>query len=188
MAIKIKQTEKESGLLSLEASIALTIFLFLMLFLYSFLVVFEARNQIGHVLLSTADSLALDAFATDTLADDSSLQGVLYHLYGNSVNSNGKYTESSKWYDGEKGSDDSVVETVKTRFLYYLSGGDKTAANDILKKLNVMNGWEGLDFSKSTISGNDIQLQLEYTIEYEFKVFGLATLSFSQSCASKLWK
>ena len=171
------------GLLSLEASIALTIFLFLMLFLYSFLVVFEARNQIGHVLLTTADSLALDAFANDTLADESSLEGILYRVYGSSAGSNGKYTESSKWYEG-----DDIGDTVETRFLYYFSGGDKAEANRILKELNVVNGFEGLDFSNSTISGNDLVLEVQYELEYEFQVFGLGKLSFSQTCASKLWK
>ena len=186
----IKQARKHfmqnptSGLLSLEASIALTIFLFLMLFMYSFLVVFEARNQIGHVLLTTADSLSLDAFANESLGNEKSIQGILYRVYETTQSSNGYYTESSKWYSGEG----AVEETVKTRFLAYLSGGDRAEANRILRELNIVGGLDGLDFSNCRVSGNDLFLEVSYELEYEFQVFQLDTLSFRQSCCSKLWK
>lgn len=179
----ILRLKKTSGLLSLEASIALTIFLFLMLFLYSFLVVFEARNQIGHTLLTTADSLALDAFSNGTLADDSSLQGVLNSLYGKTQDSNGTYTETSKWYRSE-----DISNVVETRFLAYLSGGDKNEANRVLEELNVVNGFDGLDFSGSKVVGDDLFLEVQYQLEYEFQVFGLGKITFKQSCCSKLWE
>lgn len=171
-----------SGLLSLEASIALTIFLFLMLFLYSFLAVFEARNQIGHVLLTTSDSLALDAFSTETLKDDSSLQGVLYGLYGRMVDSNGSFTDHSAWYKEE-----DISDAVEARFLAYLSGGDRAEADKILRGLNVVGGVDGLDFSHCKVSKGDLYLEVRYQLQYEFQVFGLGKLSFSQSCCSKLW-
>lgn len=184
MVTKFKNVQNQTrGLLSLEASIALTIFIFLMLFMYSFLVVFEARNQIGHVLLTTADSLSLDAFATDTLGDDSSLKGILYGIYTNHTESNGTFTENSEWYD-----DDDIKEIVKTRFIAYLAGGDYDEADKILKGLNIVDGIDGLDFSNCSISDNELTLDVKYNIEYEFQVFGLDELTFSQSCCSKLWK
>lgn len=179
----MKNEENTGGLLSLEASFALTIFIFLMLFMYSFFVVFEARNEIGHVLLTTADSLALDAFANETLADES-VKGILYKLYGSSVDSDGTFTESDKWYEDEN----QVQEVVEARFIAYMAGGDRDEANKILEKLNVENGIEGLDFSASKVSGSDIILQVDYTLKREFKVFGLKDMKFSQSCCSKLWK
>lgn len=172
------------GLLSLEASIALTIFIFLMLFMYSFLVIFEARNEVGHVLLTTADSLSLDAFANDTLGDDSSLQGILYdNLFSNHTESNGTFTDNSKWYEN-----DNIEDAVKTRFISYLSGGDRDEADKILKSLNIVGGVDGLDFSASCVSNDELKLDVKYEIEYEFQVFGLDNLTFSQSCCSKLWK
>ncbi len=60
---------RDSGLLSLEASISLTIFIFLMLFMYSFFVVFEAQNAIAHVLLNTADSMSKDIYSNKKLLD-----------------------------------------------------------------------------------------------------------------------
>lgn len=184
MVTKIRKFKKETkGLLSLEASIALTIFIFLMLFLYSFFVVFEARNQIGHVLLSTAESLSLDAFATDTLKDDESLKSIIYNIYSNSSESNGLYTENKKWYD-----EDDIKDVVKTRFLAYLSGGDNDEAEKILKQLNIVDGLDGLDFSNCKVSGDELSLEVKYSVDYEFQAFGLGRLTFSQSCCSKLWK
>ena len=176
-----KKRSRTRGSVTLEASIALTMFIFLMLFLYSFFVVFEARNTIAHTMLTTADSLALDAFANDSV-EDSSVQGLLYKLYGKFADSNGTYIETSKWYNEEE-----IEETVKTRFLSYLSGGDKTEADRILEELNIEGGFDGLDFSNCKIEDNDIHLEVSYTLEYEFQVFGLGSLDFSHSCSSKLW-
>lgn len=179
-----KSGNKESGLLSLEASIAVTIFIFLMLFMYSFFVIFEARNQIGHVLLSTADSLALDAYSSNSLDDDNSLQGIIYGIYGAFAKTDGTFTETDKWFDD----DTKVQETVKTRFLSYLAGGNMAEANRILEELNVVGGFDGLDFSKSKVENGDITVTVEYELEYEFKVFNFGNNEFGQSCSSKLWK
>ena len=175
---------KECGLLSLEASIAVTIFIFLMLFMYSFFVVFEARNEIGHVLLSTADSLGLDAYSSNSLDDDNSLQGIIYGIYGHFAKTDGTFTETEKWFEDET----KVEDVVRDRFLSYLAGGDITEADRILDELNVVGGFDGLDFSKSKVDGDDIVVTVEYELEYEFKVFNLANNAFSQTCSSKLWK
>lgn len=171
------------GLLSLEASIALTLFIFLMLFMYSFLVVFEARNQMAHVLLTTADSLALDAFANE-VPEDKTVQEMLYGLYGKSTESNGTYTEASKWYEDKE----KLKDVVKARFLAYFSGSDKAEAERILKQLNVKNGLAGLDFSNCCVKDGELYVEVRYTLEYEFQVFGSGGLKTSQSCCSKLWK
>lgn len=145
--------------------------------------VFEARNEVAHTLLTTSDSLALDGFANESVKD-SSAQGLLYKLYGKMADSNGTYIETDKWYDDEK----QVQQTVKTRFLAYLSGGDETEADRILEELNIVGGFDGLDFSKCKVDGDDIYLEVSYTLQYEFQVFGLDELEFRHSCTSKLWK
>lgn len=174
-----------SGLLSLEASIALTIFIFLMLFMFSFLVVFEARNQIAHVLLSTADSLSKDPLANEVPADDDIVQQLLYGLYNSSAASHGTYTDATKWYDADES---TVQDTIKARFVAYLGGGDEKEAGRILKNLNIANGLDGLDFSGSCVKDGKLFLCVSYKLEYEFQVFGLDGVDMTQSCCSKLWK
>lgn len=177
----IKKHNSTSGLLSLEASITLTIFIFLMLFLYSFFVVFEARNAIGHALLTTSDSLSLDALANEA-AEDESTQEFMLGLLG-AVN-NDAFSQTSKWYSGENA---EIQETISNRFIAYLAGGDQVEADKILKSLNVVNGISGLDFSESKVLDNNLFLVVRYKLDYEFKVFGLGSIEFEQKCCSKLW-
>lgn len=172
------------GVLSLEASIALTFFIFLMLFMYSFFVVFEARNQIAHVLLTTTDSLALDAFVNET-PGESTIQELLYGLYGKNAESNGVFTDYTKWYDGDE---QQLQNTIDARFAAYLADGDTTEANRILESLNIVGGFDGLDFSGSHVDGDDLYVVVRYTLEYEFNLFGLGTIEMEQSACSKLWK
>lgn len=153
--------------------------------MFSFLVVFEARNQVAHVMLSTADSLSKDPLANEVPADDDIVQELLYGLYNATADSHGTYTDPTKWYD----SDETVIQdTIRARFIAYLAGGDKEEADRILRDLNIVDGLEGLDFSGSCIVDGNLYLSISYKIEYEFQVFGLETLSMNQSCCSKLWK
>ena len=197
-----KLFKKEEGLLSLEASICLTIFMFLMLFLYSFFVVFEARNTMGHNVLSTANSLALDAYATDKFSNADSITAILYDVYGDATNGLSDFADHSKWYENSTVTDDDGNETIsaelqtaiKRRFLAYLTAGEtgknsEETANKILKRYHIQNGVSGLDFSGSYVDSEDrLHVVLRYTMEYEYNPFGLGTVELEQSACSKIWK
>ncbi len=193
--MKGKKYFNEKGLLSLEASIALTIFLFLMLFLYSFFVVFEARNEIAHVTLSTADSIALDAFGNTQLGGADTVSKVFYNVYGQLTNGSNGYTNHTEWYKNAMETEGEVtkpsgqfIDAIETRFIAYLTNGDDNKADEILEKYHIKGGVDGLDFSGSSISGDDVIVCVRYTIEYEFNTFGMEELEMEQSCCSKLWK
>lgn len=199
-----KRNRTESGLLSLEASIALTIFIFLMLFVYSFFAVFEARNDIAHVVLSTANSLALDAFENTTVGESGNISQVIYNIYGSKTNENSPFTDYRQWYDVvevEEGEDEAKTkekakkqktlfdEVIKDRFLAYLTDGDVAQADAIMKRYHVVGGKDGLDFSGSYVDEkNRLHVVVRYTLEYEFNMFGLGTIDMEQSACSKLWK
>lgn len=188
--------KNEKGLLSLEACIAVTIFIFMMLFLYSFFVVFEVRNELGHVTLATANSMAFDAYENDTLGNSSTIGQIIYNLYGNATNSNNGFTDYRQWYDGSTVTDADgnvtlsaeFVDVIKTRFIAYLTSGDADKADAILKRYHVVNGVDGLDFSGSHVSGGKLYLSVKYEIEYEFNVFNFGNNKFEHTACSKLWK
>lgn len=174
----------ERGLLSLEACIAVTIFMFLMLFMYSFFVVFEARNAIGHSVLATANSLSLDAYGNSKYGDADTVAKIFYSIYGTSGVNDSGFVDTQKWYDsGASG----LEGAIQTRFLAYLGGGDKQRANELLERYHIQNGAEGLDFSGSKVEGGRLYLSVKYTIEYEFQVFNLDVLKMEQKACSKLW-
>ncbi len=137
-----KAAGREEGLLSLEACIAVTIFLFLMLFMYSFFVFFEARNVIAHGVLSAADSLSLDAYGNTAIAGSNTVLAVpgaaktiLEGLYGVHISDDSDFVDNGMWYkssavnvtnaDGSTTVSSAFLELVKERFLAYISGGDR---------------------------------------------------------------
>jgi len=191
-----KRHKNESGLLSLEASIAVTIFIFLMLFLYSFFVVFEVRNEIGHTVLSTANSLAFDGYENSNLGDSDTLGQIIYNIYGNSTNDNNDFSDYRTWYDDSTVTDEDgntslsndFSDALKNRFLAYLTGGNPDNAEAILKRYHIQGGVDGLDFSGSKVEDGKLYVSVKYEIEYEFNVFNLGNNEFEQSACSKLWK
>lgn len=178
----------ERGLLSLEACIAVTIFMFLMLFMYSFFVVFEARNAIGHSVLATANSLSLDAYGNSKYGDADTIAKIFYAIYGTSGVNDSGFVDTQKWYDDAGGANSSGFQSaIQTRFLAYLGGGDKQRANELLERYHIQGGADGLDFSDSKVEGGRLYLSVKYTIEYEFQVFNLDVLKMEQKACSKLW-
>lgn len=93
----MKNKNSESGLLSLEASISLTIFMFFMLFLYSFFTVFEARNEIAHVVLASANSLALDTYENKTMGQSGTLAQILSGIYHSGSPNEDGFVDSDLW-------------------------------------------------------------------------------------------
>lgn len=186
----------ERGLLSLEASITLTIFMFLMFFLYSFFVVFEARNEMAHVLLSTADSLSLDVYGNAELGESGTVGQVIYKLYGLTAGSGNDFTEYRAWHKSTSTTDDNentVIDgnfesVIRDRFIAYLAAGDRNRAEEILKRYHIKGGVDGLDFSSSRVEDGRLYLSVKYTLEYEFHVFNGGEETFEQSVCSKLWK
>lgn len=191
-----KKRDREKGLLSLEACITLPIFMFLMFFLYSFFVVFEARNEMAHVLLSTADSLSFDACENSGVGQSGTVGQIFYGLYGMATNSNSDFTDYRDWYNsttvedeqGNQTIDGTFEDIVRSRFIAYLTGGDSSRAGEILGRYHVKGGVDGLDFSGSHVEGGKLYLCVRYTLEYEFRVFDGGEAQFEQSACSRLWK
>ncbi len=192
----MKRKKRESGLLSLEACIAVTIFIFLMLFMFSYFGVFEARNEMAHAVLATANSLGLDAYESDALTGADTITSVLREFSGASGAGDSPYTDRRKWYNGANVTQDDgstvlsgdFADVARTRFLAYLGGGDPAQAEKVLKRYNIRDGVDGLDFSGSHSDGEKVWLSVRYTIDYEFRVFHTTGLEMEQTACSKLWK
>lgn len=181
-----KMMRKEEGLLSIEACISLTLFIFLMLFFYGFFVVFEVRNAMSHAVLSTANSMATDQpVIRDVLNADSIVEpifNVVYAIAGYDMSTG--FSTKDTWYSDNT----KVAAEAERRFKAYFAGGDDDKYEKILKKYHVVNGSAGLDFSKSKISGGKLYIVLDYEIEFEYKVFDQISLSLEHSACSKMWE
>lgn len=92
----MKRLKNQNGLLSLEASISLTMFIFLMLFLYSYFVVFEARNVMAQAALAATNSLSFDTYQTDKTHNDG-----LAEVIASNWKSNSPFYTTSEWYENK---------------------------------------------------------------------------------------
>lgn len=187
-----KDGKGERGLLSLEACISVTIFIFLMLFMYSFFILFEARNIVAHATLSAANAVALDAYETSNQADYDTLGGMLTSLYKESIPANSDFVDNQDWYRDATQEDASLRtgkerDAVKTRFLAYLGGGDTEKATKILKRLHIRGGADGLDFSKTRVEGKKLYVTVSYTIDLEYNIFAPKGLKMEHTACSKIW-
>ena len=187
----------QSGLLSLEACISVTVFIFLMLFLYSLFIVFEARNLVGHAVLAAANSLSLDAYSGGTDLQSGSAKAVFDQLYAAPLNPYAAaFTDSGKWYENatSEAADGTTVLSadfqgaIESRVLAYLGAGDRQDAKSLLERFHIKDGAAGLDFSGSHMESDDLYLCVTYTIEYEFQVFNLKGVEMKQEVCSRRWQ
>lgn len=207
----MKKLKKENGVIALEASLVLTLFIFMIMFLYSFFVIYAAQGTINHALVQTAQSMSIDPFATEKLAVDevpSSTYQILTSIGLDLSINNDKYISTSHWYNdlteddwykgkteeaklvSQKNDFESIIEN---RFIGYLtSEGNRESAEELLKSLNVIGGLNGLDFTESYIDydNGDLYVKVKYKSKFifNFSTFGVNDIEFHESAVSHIWK
>ncbi|MCQ2534500.1 MAG: hypothetical protein MJ172_08045 [Clostridia bacterium] len=190
-----------SGLITLEACITVIMFLFVMLFLCGLYVVYMAQSKVADTALKTVQSLSFETYyinklhLSGNLTENGSIQSSIGYLvsriftgkdsaHPDSFSYSQQYFSDNLWW---KGSQTSIGEVVKKRFIGYLSGGDENLANKILKGLNIDNGIDGLDFSQSYVEGEELHIVINYTIEYPFDIADLGKRQTTETVCSRLW-
>ena len=204
----------ERGVITLEACITVFAFLILMLLLSSLFVMFMAQNAMAHAKLQTAESLSLDVYRTETIGlldgkispIGSYVSQFVFGWFGKPED-NPNFITDDCWYtdqdkvahrnrqikngfeeEPEEYQTDELTQTVKTRFLGYLCGGDEKEADEMLLRLNVKDGLSGLDFSGSYIKDDVLYVVVKYELESDFKIWDLNDIPVEQTANSKLWK
>ncbi len=186
----------EKGMVTLEACVALLLFMIIMLLMYGLFPMYMAQSATAHALLQTSQSLALDNYAAKQVGEgkilgEDGVKDVMVLLVGDFLNiipesdsgfaTNKEFTEKT----------DNVPEIAKKRFVSYLVGDDsseaETKADEMLKLLRVEGGLSGLDFSDSKVEGEDLKIILKYKLNYAFELDELGKADVYQETSSKLW-
>lgn len=189
---------KQRGAITVEACVSVLTFMILMLLLSGLFVMFMAQNVTAHVTLQTSESLSVDAYRIEHLMKEEGKIGsigenlgqFITKLFGSSSD-NPYFVTDNHWYNGNE---EQIEQAVKTRFIGYLTGGDQPGetaevkADEILRRLNVVDGLSGLDFSGSYVENGTLYVVLKYDLEYDFNIWGLGTVEVEQRSCSKLWK
>lgn len=171
--------KREQGVLTVEASIVLTLCILFILFLFSFARVYSAQSMVSHAVLQSADAIALEShLREETLTGSEADVTELANRFM------GTTSISADNYTSLRSAD--VPKIAKEKFVYAI-GKNETEADEKLKRLGVKNGLAGVDFSASKIDlGNDdVIVYANYTIEMQFSVFGMNEIPVTKAAKSK---
>ncbi len=183
--------KRQEGILTVEAAISLTIYLFAMMFLVNVGQVYRAQNYMAHGLMQTGQMLAFSSYeyGKDTtiskLCDGfMSLVSHLFSLVGGSILDDSILDESNikqAWKYGR------YTEAAKTAF-GYCAGEDTAATNKYLKQYGISGSIDSIDFSKTCRKGRDLCIQAEYTVKLPFAFFNISEIKMHQQIVCGLWE
>lgn len=171
--------KREQGVLTVEASIVLSLCLLFILFLFSFARVYNAQSTVSHAVLQASDAVALESYLRETTFHGSEADVIkLANRFTGSTSLTKENFTSLRSAD--------VVTLAKEKFVYAV-GNTESVADEKLKKLGVKDGLSGVDFSASRIDlGNDdIIVYARYVIKMQFPVFGMSEIEVTKAAKSK---
>lgn len=171
--------KREQGVLTVEASIVLTLCVLFMLFLFSFSRVYNAQSVVSHAVLQSSDAVALESYLREETLTGS--EADVTELANRFM---GTTSISADSYTSLRSAD--VPKIAKEKFVYAI-GKNEAEADKKLKKLGVKNGLAGVDFSGSYIDfGNDdVVVYVNYTVEMQVGIFGMDEISVTKAAKSK---
>ena len=177
----------DRGIISLEACISVISFLLLMLVLAGFFRMFMAQNMTAHAALETAQSLSLEAYSAKKLGNGSlkSVGDFINGLFGKIDDDN--FSSYEDWFSSES-KQAALPGIAKTRFAAYISGDSEQEADELLERLNVVDGMDGIDFSGSYVENGMLYIVVKYELKYDFKLGKLSTVKVNQKACAKLWE
>lgn len=178
---------RSKGSLTIEASIALTAFMFLVVTILSFSRIYRAQNLIAHATLQTSQSLAIESYYRETVSGGDTAESIsklikFAGFFG--------WDTPGSWDDGYASLGDSGTNyhgIVEETFVYAIAE-NRNQTDKILKNLGIKDGMAGLDFSKSKVSDKDIIIYVEYKVTLPFSFFGEHTLTLSKTAKTRAFK
>lgn len=167
--------KKERAVLTVEASIVLTLFMAFVLFLLSFNRVYSAQNIVSHATLQTADAVSAESMIRSN-TDASEIENML--KVSNAIYA-GQTIEASAF---EKITAKNIVDIARKNFIAAVAESE-SKADAILKKNGVKDGIGGIDLSGSKYDSKtgETIIYVKYTVELQFPIFGLKEFSMTKA-------
>lgn len=171
--------KRQEGILTVEASISLTLMVLFMLFLFSFARVYRAQSVVSHGVIQSADAIALESYLREAAYenDAASTSFWLGHLTGQNDVSAESLTRLK---------DANIGQLAKQKFIAAVA--DSSAHADAkLQKLGVKNGLSGVQFTVAYLdeTAGDVVLGANYTVELQFPLFGARELALTKTAKAK---
>lgn len=171
--------KREQGILSVEASIVLTLMLLFILFLFSFGRVYRAQNLVSHAALQSADAVALESYLRETALQADTSEVV--YLANQITDSSAISAESLESLRSA-----NLPKIARQKFIAAIASSE-AKADEKLRSMGVKDGLAGIDFSecKMDLSSDDVIIAVTYTIEMQFPVFGYDEITVTKAAKAK---
>ena len=176
-------SKDEKGMLVVEASLALTAFMFFILFFLSFSRVYRAQEVVSHATFQTAQTMAVESYTRETVGESGTL-GAITKL----VDFVAKISKGTRPALIDSYSSYGTVANLKgvVSDVFALSIADKENEADIkLEQLGVKDGLDGIDFSGTSITGSVITVKVKYKVKLQFNFFGVDELELTKTATCK---
>ncbi len=180
----MKRTNNESGLLVVEASLALFFLMFFMLFIWNFAGVFTAQNVVSHAAHQTVQTIAIDNISREK----GSAQNAESQEFLNTANKIIRFFNGSQInllnpfyaYAGDK------TQEVKNIFFYIIDSenGEKRARS---YGIDVNNMEFIVDEAALGPGARTVRIKINYTVKLRFGVFGIDKMNLTKCAECKLF-
>ena len=171
--------KKEQGVLTVEATIVLMVFVMFVLFLYNFAGVYRAQSAVSHAAIESADAVALESYLRE-VAFEADAQDVVYlaSKLGGSATLDASTLESLRTAN--------LPSLAKKKFVAAIASNE-TEADTKLRNLGVKDGLAGISFSESymDLDGDNVIVFLDYVVEMQFPVFGFKEIRVTKAAKAK---
>ena len=171
--------KREQGVLTIEASLILTVLIFFVLFIFSFARIYRAQNLMSHSVLQTADAIATESFLRET-AFEGGKEDVVFLASGLT----GATSVSENTFESLRSAD--LPKIAREKFIHSIAP-TKEEADIKLKNIGIRDGVDGIDFSACCMDfrNDDVIIAVKYTLTTQFAVFGMTEVEMTKSAKAK---
>ncbi len=169
----------EKGVLSVEASIVLTLFTFFVLFLFNFASIYTAQTVMSHATIQAADAVALESYLRETAAEGDA-EDIVY-LTSQITDSTSISADS---FESLRTAD--LPDVARQKFVTAVSNTE-SKADQKLEALGVQDGLAGVDFNSSYVDldRDDVIVEVNYTLDLKFPVFTAKEVTLTKTAKAK---
>lgn len=184
----------EKGAVTLEACVSVITFFMISFIFVGMFYMYYAQRSISHALIQASQSLSLEAYSSKQLQmnDESgmgeAISDLIVSTFNLVVDGDESFYSTDNWYDDVNFDQTSNQSILKDRFTAYFAQGDENEADELLTKLGVVGGLDGLDFSNSYISDGDLYMIVEYKMNFILNFGSLSEFAAKQQTKTKLWQ
>lgn len=181
----MKKMNNQQGVLTIEASIVLTTFMFFILFFYSFGRIYKAQSVVSHATIQCAQSLAVESYLRETISGTNT--GKILEVINGLIGVTGGQTAMGNDYLSLGSGGVDLKGVMKKNFALAVAE-EETEADAILKKYGIKDGLAGLNFSDSKIEDSDIIVKVTYTVKIQFPFMGKEEITLTKAAKSHSFK